>query len=167
MVVATLVGGELSSYPPMTLNPGPTPPTRTAKPPGSDYRGIVHDEPIDPFHGGPSDPASELERLGSDHLGDPLSDTERQDVLEDLTDLEVYQALLAPTGIRGLVVECEECREPHYFDWDLLRGNLRHLLDSGMPRVHEPAFNPDPDRYVSWDYARGYCDGVQDTLADD
>jgi hypothetical protein len=127
----------------------------------------VHDEPIDPFQGDPSDPASELERLGGDPVGDPLSETERQDVLEDLTDLEIYQALLAPIGVRGLVIECEECREPHYFDWDLLRGNLRHLLDSGTPRVHEPAFNPDPEHYVSWDYARGYCDGVQDTLADD
>lgn len=127
----------------------------------------MQDEPIDPFQGDPRDPASELERLGGDAVADPLSESERQDVLEDLTDLEVYQALLAPIGVRGLVIECEECREPHYFDWDLLRGNLRHLLDSGTPRVHEPAFNPDPEHYVSWDYARGYCDGVQDTLADD
>ncbi|HEY8451998.1 MAG: DUF5319 domain-containing protein [Micromonosporaceae bacterium] len=127
----------------------------------------MHDEPLDPFHGDPSDPASELDRLGGEEPVDPLSETERQDVLEDLTDLEIYQALLAPIGIRGLVIDCEECHEPHYFDWDLLRGNLRHLLESGVPRVHEPAFNPDPNLYVSWEYARGYCDGVQDTLAED
>ena len=59
----------------------------------------------------------------------------RQDVLEDLSDLEIYQALLSPTGIRGLVIECEDCHEPHYFDWDLLRGTLRHLLDSGRPNT--------------------------------
>jgi hypothetical protein len=135
--------------------------------PASDYRGEVHDEPIDPFSGDPADPASELDRPADEELTDPLSDNERQDVLEDLTDLEVYQTLLAPIGVRGLVIECDECHEPHYFDWDLLRGNLRHLLESGLPRVHEPAFNPDPNRYVSWDYARGYCDGVQDTLASD
>jgi hypothetical protein len=135
--------------------------------PASDYRGEVHDEPIDPFSGDPADPASELDRPADEELTDPLSDNERQDVLEDLTDLEVYQTLLAPIGVRGLVIECDECHEPHYFDWDLLRGNLRHLLESGLPRVHEPAFNPDPNRYVSWDYARGYCDGVQDTLARD
>lgn len=129
--------------------------------------GDVHDEPLDPFHGDPSDPASELDRLAGEEPVDPLSETERQDVLEDLTDLEIYQALLAPIGIRGLVIDCEECHEPHYFDWDLLRGNLRHLLESGVPRVHEPAFNPDPNLYVSWEYARGYCDGVQDTLAED
>lgn len=127
----------------------------------------VHDEPIDPFRGDPTDPASELDRLGDDGLVDPLSEAERQDVLEDLADLEIYQALLSPIGIRGLVIECDECHEPHYFDWDLLRGNLRQLLDSGMPRVHEPAYNPDPEHYVSWDYARGYCDGVQDTVADE
>ena len=83
-----------------------------------------------------------------------------------MTDLEVYEALLGPAGIRGLVIECEDCREPHYFDWDLLRGNLRHLLSSGRPRVHEPAYDPDPDHYVTWDYARGYADGVHDTLTE-
>ena len=69
-------------------------------------------------------------------------------------------------GIRGLVIECEDCHEPHYFDWDLLRGNLRHLLGSGRPRVHEPAYDPDPDHYVTWEYARGYADGVHDTLVE-
>jgi hypothetical protein len=29
--------------------------------------------------------------------------------------------------------------------------------------VHEPAFDPDPAQYVSWDYARGFADGVLDT----
>ena len=43
---------------------------------------------------------------------------------------------------------------------------LRHLLDSGRPRVHEPAYDPDPDRYVTWEYARGYADGVHDTLTE-
>ena len=65
------------------------------------------------------------------------------------------------------MIECEDCHEPHYFDWDLLRGNLRHLLDSGRPRVHEPAYDPDPDHYVTWDYARGYADGVHDTCSTD
>ena len=82
------------------------------------------------------------------------------------TGLEVYEALLAPAGIRGLVIDCEDCREPHFFDWALLRANLRHLLDSGRPRVHEPAYDPDPDNYVTWEYARGYADGVHDTLTE-
>jgi hypothetical protein len=126
----------------------------------------VHDEPIDPFNGDPADPSPGLDDLSEDVELDPLTEAERQDVLEDLSDLEIYQALLSPTGIRGLVIECEDCHEPHYFDWDLLRGNLRHLLSSGRPRVHEPAYDPDPDHYVTWEYARGYADGVHDTLTE-
>jgi hypothetical protein len=128
------------------------------------YRRKVQEEPIDPFAGDPADPAMPLG--GGDDENDPLSADERQDVLEDLADLAIYQALLTPLGVRGLVIECEDCHEPHYFDWDLLRGNLRHLLDSGRPRVHEPAYNPDPDHYVTWEYARGYADGIHDALAD-
>jgi Family of unknown function (DUF5319) len=130
----------------------------------------VHDEPIDPFAGDPADPSPELNELSGldedDNELDPLSEAERQDVMEDLADLEIYQALLSPIGIRGLVIECEDCHEPHYFDWDLLRGNLRHLLTSGRPRVHEPAYDPDPDHYVTWEYARGYADGVHDALTE-
>jgi hypothetical protein len=132
----------------------------------------VHDEPIDPFAGDPADPAAELADLDDPEDGDsidsadPLGDAEREDVLEDLADLEIYQALLSPVGMRGLVIECEDCHEPHYFDWDLLGSNLRHLLESGRPRVHEPAYDPDPEHYVTWEYARGYADGVHDTLAE-
>jgi hypothetical protein len=135
--------------------------------PACDYGGRVQDEPIDPFNGDPVDPSAGLDDAATaDDDLDPLSEVERQDVLEDLADLEIYQALLGPIGIRGLVIECEDCHEPHYFDWDLLRGNLRHLLNSGRPRVHEPAYDPDPDHYVTWEYARGYADGVHDTLTE-
>ncbi len=130
------------------------------------YGGGVHDEPIDPFNGDPVDPSAGLDDLTDGDNLDPLTEAERQDVLEDLADLEIYQALLGPIGVRGLVIECEDCHEPHYFDWDLLRGNLRHLLSSGRPRVHEPAYDPDPDHYVTWEYARGYADGVHDTLTE-
>jgi hypothetical protein len=124
----------------------------------------VHDEPIDPFHGDPSDPAAELDDLDSEDFDGELTPQERADLLADLAELEVYQVLLVPKGVRGLVVDCEDCREPHYFDWDLLRGNLRHLLNSGRPRVHEPAYDPDPDHYVTWEYARGYADAVDDMV---
>jgi hypothetical protein len=123
----------------------------------------VHDEPLDPFRDDPADPSNDLDE--ADELLD-LSDEDRADVEEDLTDLELYEALLSPLGIRGLVIDCEDCHEPHYFDWALMRSNLRQLLESGRPRVHEPAFDPDPDNYVTWEYARGYYDGVHDTLGD-
>jgi Family of unknown function (DUF5319) len=125
----------------------------------------VHDEPLDPFAGDPTDPAFAIE--DEDGPVDPLGPEERQDVLDDLADLEVYEALLVPRGVRGLVVDCEDCRVPHYFAWDLLRSNLRHLLQAGRTRVHEPAFDPDPSEYVTWEYARGYADGAQDAAEDD
>jgi hypothetical protein len=118
---------------------------------------VRDDAPLDPFADDPSDPISEL---GDDDELEPLTPEEREDILDDLEDLEVFQALLEPRGVRGLVVDCQDCQEPHYFAWDLLRGNLKHLLDQGQPRVHEPAYSPDPAEYVSWDYARGYADAM-------
>ncbi len=90
----------------------------------------------------------------------PLSPAEREDVLADMADLEIFEVLLAPRGIRGIVVDCDDCGEPHFFSWELMRGNLIHLLDAGQTRVHEPAYRPDPAHYVSWEYARGFADGV-------
>lgn len=127
----------------------------------------VSDEPLDPFADDPADPAAELARLdptedGSE-TGAPLAPHEREEVLSDLGDIDTFRALLEPRGTRGLVVDCDSCEEPHYFDWDLLTGNLRQLLNEGRTRVHEPAFAPDPAFYVSWEYAQGYTDGVIET----
>ena len=122
----------------------------------------MHDDaPLDPFAGDPEDPAASLGDPGEETA--PLNLTEREDVLADLADLEVFRALLEPLGVRGLTVDCGDCGKLHYIDWDLLHGNLRHLLDEGLPRVHEPAMDPDPIDYVSWEYARGYVDGVIDS----
>ncbi len=124
--------------------------------------------PLDPFAGDPDDPARELAALDDPSSGDqPLSPDEREQVLEDLQDLEVFQALLHPRGVRGLVVDCQDCQETHYYAWDLLRGQLRTLLDEGRTRVHEPAHSPDPSAYVSWDYARGFTDGTASAADDD
>lgn len=121
-------------------------------------------EPVDPFSGDPNDPVRAFEVLDDpDRTDPPLTPPEREDVLEDLEDLEVFEALLSPRGVRGLVVDCEDCEQSHYFAWDLLRGNLRHLLDCGTSRVHEPAFSPDASAYVSWEYARGYADASLDS----
>jgi hypothetical protein len=43
------------------------------------------------------------------------------------------------------------------------RFYLRQMIEHGHPQVHEPACRPDPTHYVSWEYARGYVDGVIDT----
>jgi len=130
----------------------------------SGYRAaVVHDSlPPDPFAGDPEDPALALEALDSTDEGvdEPLDDDERAGLLADLSDLAVYQALLAPRGIRGIVVDCPDCAEQHYHDWQLLQASLRQLLEVGRMRPHEPAYDPDPAGYVSWEYCRGYTDAV-------
>jgi hypothetical protein len=129
----------------------------------------MSDEPLDPFAGDPQDPAVELARLDPDGEtvdSEPLSAREREEVLSDLGELDVFRTLLEPRGTRGLVVDCDDCDEPHYFAWDLLTANLRSLLDFGATRVHEPAFAPNPSEYVTWDYARGFVDGVLEAAED-
>lgn len=86
---------------------------------------------------------------------------------KDLADLAVYEALLAHKGIRGLVVCCDECQQDHYHDWDMLRANLLQLLVDGTVRPHEPAFDPEPEAYVTWDYCRGYADASLNEAATD
>jgi hypothetical protein len=122
---------------------------------------VQEDAPRDPFADDPNDPAAVLGD-GADPVG-PLSVEEREDVLTDLADLEVFRALLEPLSVRGLAMDCDECDRPHYIDWELLQANLHQLLDEGRPRIHEPALSPDPDEYVTWEYARGYVDGVIDS----
>lgn len=129
--------------------------------------------PPDPFADDPNDPARALRDLRSeadegssddaDAAEHEIDEQGRQELLEDIADLAVYQALLEPRGIRGVVVECSDCEEPHFHDWELLRASLQQLLEAGDVRPHEPAYQPDPDRYVTWEYCRGYADGVTST----
>jgi hypothetical protein len=93
--------------------------------------------------------------------GEPIDDDERQLLRQDLDDVEALKHLLGPRGLKGVIFYCPDCEEDHYLTWDLLGGNLRQLLDEGESPVHEPAFNPDPDEYVTWDYARGFLDGYE------
>lgn len=116
--------------------------------------------PPDPFAGDPEDPTNTLGDA-TDEPAAPLSDTERAELIEDLDDLTVYQALLEPRGVHGIVVDCGDCAEPHYHDWHLLRASLEQYLELGEMRPHEPAFDPDPTHYVTWDYCRGFADAAR------
>lgn len=49
----------------------------------------------------------------------------------------------------------------------MLKESLEHMLETGEPRMHEPAFEPSPDEYVGWDYARGYLDSLTEADADE
>lgn len=124
------------------------------------------DGPHDPFLGEPDDPAIAA-LLGDFDVRDddrpapePLTEADREALLADLDAVAEFRRVLAPRGMRGLVVECDDCGDLHYFGWELMASNLRALLGEGRSHVHEPAFAPDPADYVSWDYARGYVDAV-------
>ncbi len=118
---------------------------------------VSHDGlPPDPFAG---DPAMDF-GPPPEEPAPPISAEERAELAADLADLAVYESLLAPRGVRGVVVDCAECQDPHYHDWALLRASLEQLLHDGRMRPHEPAFDPDPAEYVSWEYCKGFADGA-------
>jgi len=119
----------------------------------------------DDFGGGPDDFDDEFEG-GPDDFDDgfdePLDEHETALVQQDLSDLADFEATFRPEGYRGVAVWCHDCAEEHYYPWDMLRENLQLLLDTGETPVHEPAFAPEPDRYIQWEYARGYVDALRD-----
>lgn len=116
--------------------------------------------PPDPFAGDPYDPALSLDEEAGPEEHEELSAAEREEVVADLADLAVYQALLEHRGIRGILVDCADCGEQHFHEWNLLRASLQQLLDEGLMRPHEPAFDPDPAHYVTWEYCRGFADAA-------
>lgn len=90
-----------------------------------------------------------------------IDDAEREALHQDLLDVRTLKSVLGSRGVKGIVVFCADCEDDHFLGWDLLAGNLQEILESGRPPVHEPAWEPDPDEYVSWDYARGFLDGFE------
>lgn len=113
--------------------------------------------PLDPFLDDPNDPSSLLEDLDP---VEPLTEQDRREIAADLAELSEFEAALSPHDIRGIVVDCGDCGEQHYFSWALMAANLRSLLGNGRTGVHEPAAEPTPDAYVTWDYARGFTDAA-------
>lgn len=113
--------------------------------------------PLDPFDGH-DDPAGELD----EEAPEPLSDEERKLVVEDLQDLEEFQRLLEPRGVRGICMDCAGCSEVHYYAWEIMRSNLVNMLQHDQSHVHEPPFDPRPEEFVTWDYASGYADAVSE-----
>jgi hypothetical protein len=92
-----------------------------------------------------------------------LSPEERADITADLDDLGAMRSTFHPQGVKGVVIACQDCGANHFYEWDLLRDNLEHMLETGEPRMHEPAFNIHEDEYIQWDYGKGYVDALSDT----
>ena len=110
-----------------------------------------------PYH----EPVEEPEDFNNEEEERPLEPDEREALRQDLLDVQVLKEVLGSKGIKGTVFYCPDCDEDHFLTWELLSGNLQELLEQGESPVHEPAFDPDPDEYVSWDYARGFLDGYE------
>ena len=92
----------------------------------------------------------------------PLAPEEREGVEADLEDLDSMRAVFQPQGAKGVVIACSECGSNHFYDWELLRESLQHMIETGEPRMHEPAYQPREDDYVVWDYGKGYVDALSD-----
>lgn len=94
----------------------------------------------------------------------PLTDEEQEAVRLDLADLHLFESYLAPCGVKGLVVLCDECSSDHFHTWFELRRNLSRLV-GGMP-PEEAHNNPDDAHcYVSWDFCRGYAAHASGTFS--
>ncbi|MDP9241664.1 MAG: DUF5319 family protein [Actinomycetota bacterium] len=92
-----------------------------------------------------------------------LEPAERENIEADLDDLSGMKGVFGGQGVRGVVIACPDCGSNHFYEWDLLRENLEHMLRTGEPRMHEPAFEPREDEYIQWDYGKGYIDALTDT----
>lgn len=91
-----------------------------------------------------------------------LSWQERRDIEEDLRDLGTMRGIFEPQQVKGVVIACPDCGDNHYYEWELLDENLHHMLDTGEPRMHEPAWDIHEDEYIQWDYGKGYIDAMTD-----
>jgi uncharacterized protein DUF5319/zinc ribbon protein len=97
---------------------------------------------------------------------EPLEGEERENIQADLDDLGAMRAVFEGQGTKGVVIACPDCGSDHYYGWELLRESLEHMLSTGEPRMHEPAFEPREEDYVLWDYGKGYVDALADAGLD-
>jgi len=92
-----------------------------------------------------------------------LTPDERADVEADLHDLAAMRGLFASQGVKGVVIACQDCGANHFYEWALLQDNLENMIQTGEPRMHEPAFEIQEEEYIQWDYGKGYIDALVDT----
>lgn len=101
--------------------------------------------------------------MADEEQPEPLEGEERENIQADLEDLESMRGVFEPQGTKGVVIACPDCGSDHYYGWELLQESLQHMLSTGEPRMHEPAFEPKQEDYLLWDYGKGYVDALADT----
>ena len=67
-------------------------------------------------------------------------------------------AYMTPDPATGAVGTSDGCLSVEMAARPVVTG----LLAEGSVRRHEPAYDPDPEAYVTWDYCRGYADASMD-----
>ena len=92
-----------------------------------------------------------------------LTAEERRDIAADLDDLGSMRTVFSNQGVKGVVIACQDCGANHFYEWELIRDNLEQMLETGEPRMHEPAFDLVEEEYIQWDYGKGYVDALADT----
>lgn len=90
----------------------------------------------------------------------PLDPDERRNIEDDLEDLTAMRSSFEARGMKGVVIACPDCGSDHFYAWELLRESLEHMLETGEPRMHEPAFEPKEEDYILWDYGKGFVDAL-------
>lgn len=65
--------------------------------------------------------------------------------------------MLQPHGIRGLVVLCDRCHEPHCYTWGAIQRHHASSHSDGPVSVT----NPNPRLYADWEYATGFIAATQ------
>lgn len=101
--------------------------------------------------------------MADEEQPEPLEGEERENIQADLDDLEAMRGVFEPQGTKGVVIACPDCGSDHFYGWELLQESLQHMLATGEPRMHEPAFEPKEEDYLLWDYGKGYVDALADT----
>ncbi len=92
-----------------------------------------------------------------------LSPEERAGIEADLVDLASMRAAFSAQGVKGVIIACQDCGANHFYEWELIKDNLEHMLETGEPRMHEPAFDIAEEEYIQWDYGKGYVDALTDS----
>ncbi|MGH2656038.1 MAG: DUF5319 family protein [Actinomycetota bacterium] len=105
--------------------------------------------------------------MADEEQPEPLEGEERENIQADLEDLGSMRGVFEPQGTKGVVIACPDCGSDHYYGWELLQESLQHMLSTGEPRMHEPAFEPKQEDYLLWDYGKGYVDALADTGLND
>ncbi|MDV8024965.1 DUF5319 family protein [Rhodococcus sp. IEGM 1330] len=87
----------------------------------------------------------------------PISAAEAASARADLVDLHLFESYLAPVGVKGLAVWCDDCAKDHLHGWFQLRMALSQILAGLEPEHAVLDDTASETEFVSWDFCRGFA----------